>query len=371
MILLERGAKKMKIAEVILDLRTRDGAEVFLLDLIISIKKSTNDDVFLISLYDDVDDSFLELIRKYKIKFFTCHKKAGVDLKASSKFKEIIKEINPDIIHSHRSCLLTYFFAFGFKKRKWKLVHTIHNLASYESNKVTNFLRKRYIKKRMIYFVGISDLITRSFIKIIPNGRIETIYNGINIDQRPIPDYSQRKQNIVIAARFSEQKNHQFLIKCFDIISKQNAETALICLGDGALLEKTKEQALLLKCNNKIMFTGSVSDVIPYYDDSILFVLTSLYEGNPISILEAMSRGLPIVASAVGGIPDVILDGVNGFLFEVNNENAFIEDVLKLLNDKDLRIKISNNNIEKAKTFAMDICSKHYLELFNKIMHDN
>ena len=95
-----------------------------------------------------------------------------------------------------------------------------------------------------------------------------------------------------------------------------------------------------------------------------MFVLGSLYEGNPITILEAMSVGLPIIAPNVGGIPDVVVDKKNGFLYEVNDSDGLIKCLDKITLDKTQLDEMSKQNMQKSQQFSIETCSKKYLNLF-------
>ena len=117
---------------------------------------------------------------------------------------------------------------------------------------------------------------------------------------------------------------------------------------------------------NNVIFYGSTTNVIKLINESKFFILGSLYEGNPISILEAMSAGLPIIAPNVGGIPDVVSDGRNGFLYSVNNSKELCGCIEKIFSRNDLSDEISRNNRNDSKKYKIEICAKEYLDLFQK-----
>ena len=120
---------------------------------------------------------------------------------------------------------------------------------------------------------------------------------------------------------------------------------------------------------DKVDLLGNVSDPSKYYRESRFFILTSASEGNPLCIAEAMSAGLPIIAPRVGGIPDLVEDGVNGFLFDVNSDSENVAVYIKKcleLSDSEIRT-IAQRNIEKSKQWDYKVITKQYQKLYDKV----
>lgn len=358
--------EKIKVVEIILDLASRAGAETFFQSVCERLAKSSNIELSIICLWDNVHDSFSPLKELEGVNFYTLNKKRGVDFKAAKKLKRIIKKINPDIIHTHRSILMTYFLAFGSKKRHWKLVHTIHNVPTKESNAVTDFLRKIYIRKHNIWFVGISKTITSEFKKVFPKAEIITINNGIPLVE--CHHVANPEYDFINVARFSPQKNHRLLFDAFEQLSFKYQNLKLICVGNGELFEESRDYISNLSCKNQIILYGQTDNVYSLLEKSKCFILSSLYEGNPISILEAMNCGLPIIAPEVGGIPDVISNNINGFLFEVGNISQLAECMEKIITSENIIQTISKNNLLLSKQYSIDFCVKSYIDLFYDII---
>ena len=120
--------------------------------------------------------------------------------------------------------------------------------------------------------------------------------------------------------------------------------------------------------NNNIFFLGSVSDPGVVLEKSCCFVLSSTREGNPISVLEAMSYGLPIIAPNVGGIPDIVTDNENGYLFETNNVQDLIGKMTSILENKTNLELFSNKNLERIKAFSIDKTKDEYKKFFNEFI---
>ncbi len=353
----------LKVVEIILDLSKRAGAEVFFASLCEELNSRGDIELSIISLYDNIDSSFSGLRNLRNCKFYTVHKHPGIDFKAAIKLRKIIKMINPDIIHTHRSILSTYFLAFGTKRHKWFNVHTVHSIAEKECNRITYFLRKPFLYKKTLILVGIAPAITSSILKLYPKATVPTILNGISFKHQ-ITDNVEKAYDFICVASFRPVKNHKMLFDVFDSVYEQNSNSNLICLGEGPLFETSKEYIDGLKSKPNIYLVGSVQDVDSYLEKSRTFVLSSLYEGNPISILEAMKHGLPIIAPRVGGIPDIVKDKINGLLYPAGRNDKMYDCMIELLSNTAKYKEIEANNFRDSKNFSMEKCASKYVELF-------
>lgn len=351
----------MKIVEVINSLKARGGAEVFVISLCKELAKNENSDVYIVTLYEEIHPINYDEIKQYGIKVLSINKKNSRDFLSVIRFRKLIKKLNPDIINSHLNVPFTYLMAFKNKKTKWKYFHTGHSVASLESNKTGKFAIKELLRKKNIRLIGISDEVSKTIIDVYGVAPSYTIYNGVSA-----PEFNSEENKIydlICVASFRHVKNHKLLFEIFnEIYSYQKIN--LVCLGDGNLLEQSKAIVSELPCKDSIIFEGMVNNVFDYLKKSKILVLTSIFEGNPISILEAMSCGLPIVASRVGGIPDVVIDGVNGFTFELNDIEKAKESILKILSDETLYNKMSQQNIVDSKKYSMVECAKQYLKAY-------
>lgn len=354
----------MKIVEIIPSLEKRAGAEVFLINLSKSFSKEN--EVFVISLYDGIDDDIKQMLNVAGIKIYFCGKKVGIDSKCGRRLKRCLNQIQPNIVHMHLNCLMTFFLAFNFSKQPFSSFLTVHSLVEKDFNCIERFIIKKYLKKGLLSIVGISDLITKDIARYFKKVQIHTIYNGSELFE-PVPVESKdNKQLIVCVAAFREEKNQVLLLDaCHSIYSNNTKNIRLVFVGDGPTIEHVKQKASSYD-GLDVNFVGHTSNVEPFLQQGTIFCLSSKYEGNPISIIEAMSIGLPVVAPRVGGIPDIVKDGINGLLFEVNNIDDCTNKLLCLINDKELRTKIRKNNIKESQKFGIDICAKKYLDIFSE-----
>lgn len=176
-------------------------------------------------------------------------------------------------------------------------------------------------------------------------------------------------REVITVARLVPVKGLSYLIRAMTHIK----DGTLVVIGDGP--EKTKLESLSenLGLSDRVSFTGWISNrsrLSQYLKRATVFVLSSLSEGTPQAIIEAMSYGLPIVATNVGGIPEIVVDGVNGFLVPPRNEQALAEAIEKALSDTNLQRRASSKNREVAKRFLLPTVAQSTYNYFREIAMD-
>lgn len=347
--------------EVINELGLRAGAEVFFYSLCRELSRMTGIELTVVTMYDVFDDSFAEIKNLPNVRFFQCHKKSGIDFKAAKELKKIIREVEPDIINTHLSFYRTYFLGHGFRKRDFQLVHTIHN----ENEAEADFIKKKYLKKGMISFIGIAPSITEIYRKNFNTSRITTIENGIVFPA--VTDPLSMKYEFLCIAGFRPQKNHTMLLEAFAEHLKSFPDHRLGCLGGGDLFEETKDYANKLGISQNVDFLGWQNSIDPYIRSSKYSVLASHYEGNPISVLESLSYGVPAIVPAVGGIPDIVHDGINGILYE-RDDKAGLVAAMKRASETEFDQK---KVVESVRPYDIKITAKRYIGLFETLLEQN
>ena len=205
-------------------------------------------------------------------------------------------------------------------------------------------------------FIGKNSQIINNSSKEMNRFKVNTKKNNLKIGIK------NDRKNIISVCRFVYQKN---IFEIFDI-AKNLSSFNFIILGDGQLFDEAKIYLKTNKIKNVYLF-GKKINVFKYLYESDLFLSTSLYEGHPISILEAMSIGLPIVASKVTGNIDTIRNNYSGFLYKLGDIKEAINCIEKIMKDCDLNFKISNNSYSShRKFFSTTKMKKSYISLYKK-----
>lgn len=176
-----------------------------------------------------------------------------------------------------------------------------------------------------------------------------------------------KERSLVVGTvgRLSPEKGHSVLIQAAAIIRNRFPSCRFLIVGDGPLKDRLQNLAYDLGLEKEIEFIGYRPDVQPYLKSMDVFALPSYTEAMPLSLLEAMALGLPIVASKVGGIPEVIKDGYNGFLVEPGNEKDLADKIIRFLESPHVRKAMGQAGRETVESrFNVEIMTRKITELY-------
>lgn len=365
----------MKVIQVIPHLGS-GGAERFVVDLSNELVRKGHD-VMLLTFYDlEGKYGFYKNDIDERVKLLSLHKSVGFSIKCLWQTFNIIQKERPDIIHSHISSLQYTILPQLFIA---KGVHTVHNEAQLEvSSKFEIVLRKFAFRYNVIQPVTISPESHDSFVKfygkevpLITNGR--SVYGNIIVSKETkeeINGYrtSQNTKVIVQVARFQPQKNIPMMARVASRLYDEKHDFVLLFIGSTENKEIADEVKRQMPPSAHIL--GERTNPLEYLKEADAFALSSLYEGMPISLLEALAVGAVPICTPVGGIPDVVKDGENGFLSADNTEDSYYETMKKFLNTD---CSTLNNMRQKAKAsfapYSMSECADRYLQLYNNLLH--
>lgn len=275
---------------------------------------------------------------------------------ACIRLAEFVKKNNISIIHSHGRGAGIYSRLLKIFNPSISIIHTYHGLSDHQ----TRFKKMIYytIEKFLSFYTDLSIFVSEGEKKIAErhsllnrNKRYKVIYNGVSF-----PEVKRDKSednnifNIVTVTRFSYPKNMQSALniaKCFAKVP----DIKFIWVGDGEDRGTLEEESNQLNLN--IEFVGFSNEPYKYLCKSNIFLFTSLHEGLPYSLIESLSAGLPIVASNVEGNNEVVIDGVNGFLFD--SEEVAVTHIKRIYNDKTLEGILSEGALKSFKErFLLD-----------------
>ncbi|MDE5879954.1 MAG: glycosyltransferase [Desulfovibrio sp.] len=204
----------------------------------------------------------------------------------------------------------------------------------------------------------------------VPAGRISYIPNGVDTERfRPAPEApSARPPLILCVARLAQDKGHMTLLRAFAIVARQVPEARLRLVGDGPQEVQLRMLARTFGLEERVEFVPGSPDVREHYAEARIFALASVREGQPNVILEAMSCGLPVCATAVGGIPGLVENGVTGLLSPAGFAEALAASLLRLLGDPplgDALGRAGRARVERDFSFAAMVGAHE--ELFDRL----
>lgn len=301
------------------------------------------------------------------------------DIKVIGEIKKFVSVENIDIIHSH-GYKGNFYGLMASKFSRVPIITTIH-LWTGETRKLRfyEYLDKRWLVKSMNHVVLVSPTfysdvknsnLGTEHITFIPNGIDTETFNPSRVSGSVRKEFGIEKALIIgNVARFHQEKGHVQLINIFNRIQSQIPEARLLLVGDGPLRNNLKSLVRRLDLQDKVIFAGVRSDLPALYKAMDIFVMPSQKEGMPMALLEAMAMALPVVATAVGGIPYVISKDGDGVLVEPQDADALFDAITSLIKDSSYRRRLGNRARAKiVSQFSLQILYKKYLEVYEKIL---
>lgn len=311
------------------------------------------------------------------IQIFCFDKGEGNDYLLPLRLAALVRKNRFEVVHTHNWGAFLEGGLGGWLGGARILLHTVHgpytdyvpSLRSRLKIALRHFLERR-LARRFHRIVAVSDAI-RDYIEksigILPE-RLLTVHNGIPAIEDAKPVRSDRPTiTFMTVGRLAPVKNHLMLLSAFDEIARMRPQIRLVIVGDGperGAIERFIQRRGLEK---RIELMGFRSDISVILHDADIFVLTSRYEGISVALLEAMRAGLPIIATAVGGIPETVLNGETGLLVELDDVAELARAMLTLADSKIQREQMGNQSYAYfTKEFSLATLLSRYQELYAK-----
>ncbi len=296
---------------------------------------------------------------------------------------KLLKRIKPDILHAHElfSTTTTAVIAKAILNRP--VVVTAHSSGYFGD---VRRLRKKLLGKQRLetfchnvdYFVAISNLIEHELqdAGVNPNKLIH-IPNAVDIKRfQPLKEEKHDLREhlgvppdslvVIYTGRLSREKRPENLFKVWPKIQQDFPNSNLLILGTGP-----QEQELKAQLSPGIKMLGDVGDVVPYLQASDLFVLPSSAEGLPVSLLEAMACGLPAVATAVGGTPEVLENNLSGYLIPSDDLPALQVAICTMLANPQLRLNMGAAGRKRVVTqYSLEMSVSKLMGLYEQIAEE-
>lgn len=273
-------------------------------------------------------------------------KRPGFDYRVYSRLHLVLRDWRPDVVHSHLH-VLRYALPSLLLLKDASLLHTVHNLAEREIEPRARWIQ-RYAFNHGVVPVAVAREAALSVKRlygiqrchVIPNGIPTACYGYPHVprrDWRARVGFGNNDVLFVCVARFAPQKNHALLLKAFAQGPASDPNAHLVLVGEGVLREQLEGRAKDLGLARQIHFLGLRTDIPEVLGAMDVFVLSSDYEGNPLSVIEAMAAGLPIVSTAAGGVPDLFESGKEGFLVQPGDVQGLSNAMASLLGNPEAR----------------------------------
>ncbi|HLV31551.1 MAG TPA: glycosyltransferase [Chitinispirillaceae bacterium] len=303
-------------------------------------------------------------------------KQAGTDYFTFLKIARFFKQNKPDVVHTHNTQPLIEGGIAALISGVKRVIHTDH--AKIYPDRRRYMIAEWFISHFVSKIVGVSDYTSRELHEYerISRSKITTILNGIDpvffsininkINKKKEFDILSKGPILGIISRLITIKGIGNLLKSMPAIIKNHPDSCLIVAGDGPSKHDLMKQTISLGIVKNVLFIGPRSDIAQLLKLFDILVLPSLKEGLPMILLEAMAAECPIIASNVGGIPEIIENKINGLLVEPGNIADLTKAILGLLADPLLRKTIIHNNISAVhKKYTAAIMTEKYQKLYS------
>lgn len=300
----------------------------------------------------------------------------SVDYLTFIKIARHLRKQKWDIIHTHNTQpLLEGGLAALMSSPHTPLIHTDHSHVF--PVKTRYRLAERAMSWHAKKVVAVSkstanDLINKigmlpSKIQVIPNGVDVSRFQNTPQDFRIIRPVRDREKIIGVVGRLVEGKGIQYLLHAMKILLDGNMNVRLVIVGEGEYKSELDQLACHYEISERIEFAGSRADVEKLYAIFDVFVLPSLSEGLPVVLLEAMASGCPVIASDVGGVGELIKDGVSGMLVPPMNASELAAILQRVLSDDGYRAALARRGLAVVQeTFSLQAMARSYEDLYSR-----
>jgi len=335
--------------------------------------------VAVISLFDRTETDVQEMVDQSGARVWYLHKRLGFDPRMYIRIGKVLQSYRPHIIHTHKY-VLRYIIPFLFYRGTPAVVHTVHNIADKEVDAL-GITVNRICFKMGVVPVAIAGEVADSLERVYAIGRPVIIPNGIAVEAYRRPSCSRdtwRAQEslspddivFTCVATLRPQKNHALLLRAFAQGPGKDQAAHLVLVGDGVLRSRLEAHAAALGIRDRVHFLGLRRDVADILSASDVFVLASDWEGNPLSVMEAMAAGKPVVATAVGGVPELVEHEKSGLLVRQGDEEGLAAAMARLMNPEHRRRMGEYAQVYAELHFGVDRMTRAYEELYGRLLHE-
>jgi glycosyltransferase involved in cell wall biosynthesis len=301
-------------------------------------------------------------------------KERGFDPLVLARVARIMERFRPQVVHTH-TYGLQYAFPHMLCRRTPAMVHTVHNLAERESDDWSGRLVRRIAFRRGVLPVAIAREVADSIRRVYGIDGFPLIPNGIPVGDFRRPSISpqewRRREGFaptdvlfVCVAGLRPQKNPALLLEAFARGPASDPRARLLFVGRGALKSELERQIGALGLQEKVHLLGLRSDIAEILNAADVFALSSDYEGNPLSVMEAMAAGKPVICTAVGGVPELVKGGC-GLLVPRGDAQALSKAMSYVLESPKARKSMGGASARRAvKRFDLRVMTEAYENLY-------
>jgi glycosyltransferase involved in cell wall biosynthesis len=362
----------------LIDLLHPSGAENVAINIAVKLKESSRYRPFVCASRSG--GVLEEKLKKNDIEYTVLGRDHSYEIHKFLPLRKIIREKEIRLIHAHKIGSNLWGSLIG---RAWGLPVISHFHAHHKSLESLSYLiAAKIINRFSNSIISISEYEKLRLAKEegITQSKIVTIYNGIDYgNYKSVPDEDTIRSLgigkgapvVGFLAAFRPQKDHELLMNSARVVIEQRPDTVFILIGDGETRGKIETMAEELGIKDNCRFTGFRNDIPDLISTFDVAVLSSHWEGLPIAVLEYMASSKPVVCTNVSGMPELVRNGVNGFLVSPSDSGNFAEKIIKLLQDRELAQNMGRKGLETVRSsFSEQKMMKEIENLYDEILNN-
>jgi glycosyltransferase involved in cell wall biosynthesis len=351
------------------------GAENMLLNLCASQEKARCENSLLLFYNVHVPNvEFYERARRRGLSVRMVHCKGRADWRAVRQIEEYIQEDAVDLVHTHGYKADLYGYLAAWRCHK-PVVATCHNwVGGTAALGIYNHLDRMALKK-FNALAAVSDAVAQRLLAFgVPPEKIKTIANGIDVTAferaQPLPLLKDEGSIVVgVVARLDLQKGFEYLLRAARELCKMFPGLKIVIAGEGPDRSAIEEMIEQYGLQSSVVLAGQQSNMPAVYAAMDIFVLPSLNEGLPMTVLEAMAASKPVIATSVGAIPSVIRDGETGLLVAPKDSEGLRNAVASLLNDPGRRKRLGDQaHAWVSQNYTSEAMALKYREMYEEVL---
>jgi sugar transferase (PEP-CTERM/EpsH1 system associated) len=334
--------------------------------------------------------SFEERIKNSTTRVYSLHTTPGHSFRIYWTLWKTLRQLEPSIVHTRNLSALEAQIPAFFLTKRVKTVHGVHgrDVFDLEGKKRKYNLLRKMIRPLVGRYITVSLDLKRWLVNTIGvnKEKVLQIYNGVDqslfkpgknsVTDIPINKFLPQEPIVIgTVGRLAEVKDQATLIRAFStvleasLLAKQHLR--LVIAGNGPMMDQLEMLISELGLGDFVWMAGDRNDIPEILRLLNIFVLPSIGEGRSNTILEAMATGLPIIATNVGGNPELVEDGVNGYLVPPGNPEKLAERIIKLTESSETRSLMGKVSLKKVhEKFNWDSTVENYLSVYDELLNN-
>lgn len=369
--------KKIRVAHIVPSLGP-GGAE----RMAVHITKGLDHERFevaVVSIWHRVGCDLEGLLDNSEVKVQYLGKGWGFDWRTYHRLYGVLQDFRPDIVHTHLTVLRYALPLFLLRRGASKWLHTVNNVAECEVESRARWIQ-RFAFKHGVLPVAVSKEVAFSLRRLYGIQQCKVIWNCVPVDLYASPRTARREWRaregfsecavlFVCVARFAQQKNHTLLLKAFAQGPARDPNAHLVLVGEGELCGRLEEEAKNLGLAGRAHFLGLRTDIPDVLGAMDVFILSSDWEGSPLCVIEAMASSLPIVSTAVGGVPELFESGKEGLLVQRGDVQGLAHSMTALMKNREYRQSMGRAAAQRAReNFDVSRMVQAYEQLYENLI---